>query len=198
MNIKIENIADIFVGRANGVYKREGVAESDPLLLQGADISKDGEMTTKNMIRVKITSTRNLDPYFLKPNDVVILSRGSSIRACYIDKEIGNAKVLASANTIIIRTNKEKIRGEVLAAYFNSEVGKDSLQASSTGAVIHHIPASVLRNIEIPLPSKQKQDNIAELFYAGREAYKSTLTLAEQQKKTVEAKMIDLMQGAES
>ncbi len=190
----LNQVAQLIPGAARGAYSDEVSNNSDlAYVLKGNGLDADGGIHADAMSRVSIAAARNADRYILQEGDVVVLARGSAIRAGFVTNEVADKKVMASANFIIIRPNKEIIQGEVIAAYLNSTLGKQQLQSLSKGAAIQHIPISSLRDLEIPIPAMQLQKTITDIFYANREAYQATLALAEQQKRTANASILNLM-----
>jgi len=191
---RISQIAQIIPGAAKGVYSVDIDASKDLIhLLKGSHLDSEGGISTDDMDQVAFSATRNIDRYILQKGDVVLMARGSAIRAGFVSTEIAQKRVIASANFIIIRPNTEDVQGEVIVAYLNSIVGQQRLQSLSTGSAMQHIPTSSLRELEIPVPSKQVQQKISDIFYANREAYQATLALAEQQKRTANASMLNMM-----
>lgn len=193
-NMLLGQVTQLIPGAARGAYSDNISNDSDlGYVLKGNSLDTDGGIYTEAMNQVSIVAARNTDRYILQEGDVVVLARGSAIRAGFVTKEVAARKVIASANFIIIRPNKEIIQGEVIAAYLNSTLGRQQLQGLSKGAAIQHIPMSSLRELQIPVPTIEIQKTIADIFYANREAYQATLALAEQQKRTANASILNLM-----
>lgn len=190
----IGQVSQIIPGAAKGTYSLEADLDGDHAhLLKGNNLDSEGGISTVEMDRVVVSVTRNIERYMLQEGDVVVMARGSAIRAGFVTKEVAQQNVIASANFIIIRPNTEAVQGEVITAYLNSVVGQQRLQGLSKGSAIQHIPTSNLRDLEIPIPSMKIQQNISDIFYANKEAYQATLALAEQQKRTAYASMLNMM-----
>ena len=195
-NETISSLAKISTGLTNNTYSKEQVEDAKEYhLLSGVSVKTDGSIDEKQLIQVWEKPGKDLAKFLLQEGDVVLLAKGSSLKAAYINKHYASNLILASTNFIIIRSDADKLQGEVLTAYLNSEVGQLALKSIQKGAVIQSITASALRGLCIPVPSKKSQSTIVNLFQTGREAYNATIALAEQQKKTVEAKIIHLMEG---
>jgi len=194
--LQIEEFSEVIPGAASTAYTQEG---SDKLeatfLLKGINLDHEGGITTKDMDKVHLAPAKNAHRYLLKAGDVVVMARGSAIRVALADSEVEAKQVIASANFLIIRPDVAKVLPEVLVAYLHSDVGKSALVALSSGAAIQHVPTSKLRSLKVPVPSMEQQKKIAEIFYASNAAYETTIALAEQQKKTSMACMLDLMMG---
>ncbi len=196
-NEQLSSLAKITTGLTNSAYSKEAIEGGNKhLLLSGVSVKSDGTLNVSKLIEVWGQPDKDLTRFLVQEGDVVLLAKGSSLKAVYINKQYAGMSILASANFIIIRLDTEKLHGEVLTAYLNSELGQLALQSIQKGAVIQSITASALRGLEVPVPSKSVQSSIINLFQTGREAYNATIALAEQQKQTVEAKIINLMEEA--
>ncbi|HAT8810709.1 TPA: restriction endonuclease subunit S [Legionella pneumophila] len=193
----LEQVSKIISGVTNNSYTDLGTHDSQQVyLLKGNDLDQNGFISVESMEQVYLSSPQKSGRFILEGGDVVVLARGSAIRAGFVTKEIASLGVIASANFIILRSNKSEVKGEVITAYLTSEVGREHLLALSKGAVIQHIPASNLKSMEIPVPSMDIQNKICEIFYATHTAYRAAMELAEQQKRTANALILNLMQEA--
>ncbi|WP_031568243.1 restriction endonuclease subunit S [Rheinheimera texasensis] len=188
---------ELTTGATNALFeKSESSSEGTMLLLTGSSVNQNGEIVEQQLSQIEIAEGKGIQRFLLQEGDVVLLAKGNSIRAGYVTEQIAKLNVIASANFIVLRPNKNELLGEVLVAYFNSPVGQSVLEAASTGAAIKNINLSNIRKLEIELPSLSKQHEIAELFHASNQAYSATINLAEQQKKVAVACIDQLMKGA--
>ncbi|MGO3355690.1 MAG: restriction endonuclease subunit S [Oceanisphaera sp.] len=188
---------DLTTGATNTLFEK-GAQESDNslFLLTGSSLNSNGEVLEDQLGSVTLKEGKAIQRFLLKQGDVVLLAKGNSIRAGYVTESIAKLNVVASANFIVLRPNKKELLGEVLVAYFNSPAGQSLLEATSTGATIKNISLSNLKKLEIALPTLSKQHEVAELFHASNQAYRSTMDLAEQQKKVADACISKLIKGA--
>jgi len=194
---KLGQISQVIPGAAKGVYIADVAKNPNTIhLLKGSNVNSEGSISTEGMERAVLSSSKNTDRYILQEGDVVVMARGSAIRAGFITREVAEKGIIASASFIIIRPNKDEIQGEVIVAYLNSSLGQHRLLALSIGAAIQHIPTSSLKEMEIPVPALVTQKIISDIFYASREAYQATLALAEQQKRTANASILNMMLDA--
>jgi restriction endonuclease S subunit len=188
---------ELTTGATNSLYEKSDQQDENTVhLLTGSSLNLNGEIVEQQLSNVTIKEGKDIQRFQLKEGDVVLLSKGNSIRAGYVTAKVANLNVIASANFILLRPNQDKLVGEVLVAYFNSPAGQNLLDATSTGAIIKNISLSNIKKLEIELPTLEKQQEIAELFHASNQAYQSTLDLAAQQKKVATACISQLMQGA--
>jgi len=194
----IESICREFsTGATNALFeKNEQQSREKTFLLTGSSVDLNGEIIVQELNKVAIKEDKNSSRFLLKEGDVVLLAKGNSIRAAYVNSYIADLKVIASANFIILRPNPKILIGEVLVAYFNSLEGQSCLASISTGATIKNISLTSLKKLEIELPLTEKQQQIAALFHARNDAYHAAIEFAEQQKKVATACMSELMKGA--
>jgi hypothetical protein len=188
---------ELTTGVTNALFEKSDQPGEDTVhLLAGSSLNQHGEIVEKQLSNVKIKDGKNIERFQLIEGDVVLLSKGNSIRAAYVTAKVANLNVIASANFILLRPDQDKLIGEVLVSYFNSTAGQNSLDDISTGAIIKNISLSNIKRVEIELPNLEKQEEIAKLFHASNQAYKSTINLATQQKKVASACINQLMKGA--
>ena len=192
--VKVSDISQVIPGAAKGAYNLDvDPGNEQAYILKGNNLDSEGGISTDGMDKVAFSTARNIERYILQEGDVVVMARGSAIRAGCVTKQVAQKRVIASANFIIIRPNSDEVKGEVIAAYLNSIIGQQRLQSLSKGSAIQHISTSSLRELEIPIPAMPVQQKISDIFYANREAYHATLALAEQQKRTANASILNMM-----
>ena len=195
LNMKaIGEVATIVPGATNSHYDKE-VVEGAALakLLTGRALTDQGCIDLEGLQTVWLSEGRSVERFTLQSGDVVLMARGTGVRAGLITDAVAQQGVVASSNFLIIRPNSNEISGAVLTAYLNSELGKSALVGMGKGSVIPSIPASGLRSLMVPVPSTLVQEQVADLREASQEAYRATLALAEQQQKTAQARILNLL-----
>lgn len=189
--------SDLTTGATNALFEKVEEQGSNILnLLTGSSLNLNGEILEDQLTAIKVKEGKDTERFKLQAGDVVLLAKGNSIRAAYVTAQIAALNVIASANFILLRPNQELLKGEVLVAYLNSKAGQSKLSSISTGAAIQNVSLSNLKGVEMDLVEMDKQREIADLFHASNQAYKSTIELAEQQKKVATACINQLMKGA--
>lgn len=192
--VKLGDMAKLIPGATNTTYVREASGTTTKFsLLIGAAVTAEGTVNLAALESVWVEQGKDVLRYLLQAGDVVLLARGSAIRAAIVSPEVAAAKVIASANFLIIRTDTSLIKPTVLLAYLNSPQGSAALMAQGSGAVIQSVSASSLAGLNIPLPNMLVQNEIDELYQASTGAYRATLALAEQQKVVANARIVNLM-----
>lgn len=196
-NYTMDSVSEmIFTGATNAIYSKSEASNATYRLLMGNTISELGEISVESLDGIDAVDEKKIEKVLLKTGDVALLSRGSSMRAGIITKEIAVMNVVPSASFIIIRPNPKAFLGEVLVAYLNSSVGQSALAQLTKGTTLQSLATSDFKKMSIHLPSMDKQKEMVELFYASNEAYKNGKDFIEQQRLTAIATMLTIMLGA--
>lgn len=101
------------------------------------------------------------DTYFTQEGDVLIRLR-DPIRSLFISKD--STGLLVSSLVVIVRVDRGQILGEFLSYYLNSNLPQNYFQSKVRGTTIPMIRVSDLKELEIPLPSLEKQKKIISLM----------------------------------
>ena len=128
-------------------------------VVQSKDISDDLYVIKDNLTKIDLQEyqTRAI----IKENDIVISSRGS-FRASIIKGDTAN--MIASSSVYVLRIEDKNILPEYLAIYLNTIEGQKKIKEKMTGSVIKTILRKDLENVKIPMPSKDIQNKIIDLY----------------------------------
>lgn len=195
---KISAVSKVTTGPTNSLFSRDFIEGAEEYhMLNGASIDSMSNISKEALTPVWEKKGKDLTRFKLQVGDVVLLNKGIFPKIAFISEEILDIPLIASANFLVIRADPDKLLGEVLVSYINSSLGKEKLKNIQTGGtLIQSIPASAFRNFEIPILPLEIQVKVVELHKAGLNAYNTTLALAEQQKNMIEAKIINMLEGA--
>ncbi len=109
-----------------------------------------------------IGSIKDGEKYLLQSNDVIFTGKGQRLFAWAYKEEYG--KVTPSSLFYIIKINDpDKIIGEYLANILNSEKVNQKLKSLSGGTSIPSIQKKELEQLELSIPSIEKQKQIIRL-----------------------------------
>lgn len=173
----------ITTGATNSTYEEAEGHKSTYKLLPGYALDQQGGIDISMLKPVSIRNDRDCSRFVAQQGDVVVLAKGNAIRTAYITKEVAEQNVIISANFILLRPHPNQALGESIVAYFSTSQGRVALESLNRGSVIKSVNASSLKALEIPLPSLEEQQQIADLFQASNDAYQKAMQLAEQDKK---------------
>jgi len=108
-----------------------------------------------------VDTRKDADKYLLQPNDVIITGKGHRVFAWAYKEEYG--RVIPSSLFYIIKINdSDKVMGEYLANYLNSEKINHQLKSLSGGTSIPSIQKRELEQLKVYIPSIEKQKQIIE------------------------------------
>ena len=94
--------------------------------------------------------------------DFLLSTRGTLGKVAMIDED--NTNMVASANLVALRAKSDDINMKWLMYYLLSPMGKFEISQAASGTAVSTISPSDLRNIQIPVISKAKQDQAVEQF----------------------------------
>lgn len=103
------------------------------------------------------------DKYCIVDRNLLLSKNGAPFKVAVAEVEEGR-KILGNGNLFIIELDEEKVNPYFLKAFFDSEVGTLALQRISVGAAMPNISAESLKRMLVPLPSMEKQNEIAEKY----------------------------------
>lgn len=100
---------------------------------------------------------------WLKTGDLVISKNGAPFKVAVAEVPDGDI-ILANGNLYIIRLDTNIIDPYFVAAFLSSEDGREILERYVVGTAIPSLPLKNLKNIQVPVPSMEKQRTIAKTY----------------------------------
>ena len=121
------------------------------------------------MIDDKLPYLSYIDPkyerYCLKNNTLILSKNGYPYKVAVASVQEGQ-RILANGNLYIIELDETKANPYFIKAFFDSEQGHAVLKSITVGATIPNIGVDKLKKVEIPLPSMEEQEHIAQKYQA--------------------------------
>ena len=193
--MKLDNVLSVKVGVAQFETTDEGVNNLAQVgLVNGANISELGDLDFVDAeLKYVYVSAEKLHDNVLKVGDIVLMSRGSNMRAAIVNQQDADKDLIASPNCLVLTANLSYVLPEVIVAFLNSELGQKTLDSLSTGATIKNVPARKIKDIDLSVPDLEVQNKIAQIFKQNIETLKSLKVLQMQQKITANAAIQKLM-----
>ncbi|MGL5575139.1 MAG: N-6 DNA methylase [Sarcina sp.] len=114
-----------------------------------------------------------VEKYELREGDVLLTSKGSTIKTAIVDKSIENA--ILSANLVLIRVDKAKYDAEFLKYYLDTNIGRKLLGTIMKGAIIMSISNKDLESFMVPDIDITKQKSIMSMVNIAKEEYKKAI-----------------------
>ena len=193
--MELDNVLSVKVGVAQFETTDEGVNNLAQVgLVNGANISELGDLDFVDAeLKYVYVSAEKLHDNVLKVGDIVLMSRGSNMRAAIVNQQDADKGLIASPNCLVLTANLNYVLPEVIVAFLNSELGQKTLDSLSTGATIKNVPARKIKDIDLRVPDLAVQNKIAQIFKQNIETLKSLKVLQMQQKITANAAIQKLM-----
>ena len=139
-------------------YCSEGIAFVRSQNIEDFYFSADG------LAHINDDQAKRLGNVELKPNDVLLNITGDSVaRACIMDSEYLPARV--NQHVAIVRGKKEVVLSSYLLCFLQWKK-KYLLQLASAGATRNALTKNMLEQLEIELPTIERQKRIVEILDA--------------------------------
>lgn len=97
--------------------------------------------------------------------DILLAARGGQAVIAGDATGDGLEGAYPTLDVYLIRPDRKQLDSAYLAAWLTFQPIRNSLQASTTGALIPRIPIGSLKDLAIPLPSLEHQRQIGALFH---------------------------------
>lgn len=104
---------------------------------------------------------------FVIPNNSIVLSKMASptFRSVVVNTS-NEQSIVATGNLFIIEVDEKLANPYYIQAFFDSELGEATLNHASGGMTVKTLSADAIKNIKLPLPPLDKQNEIAVKYQA--------------------------------
>jgi restriction endonuclease S subunit len=158
LKIKLNNVCSI----QSGIYVKPDFA-AEVVYLQANNFDENGLLTSSLIPNLKLSD--QTQRHLLKPGDVLFAAKGTKNFAAIYEKQ--NGLCVASSTFLVLRVNKHgsknSILPEFLAWYLNNRVTQTKLKAMAIGSALPSISKATISELEISVPSVQKQNTILKI-----------------------------------
>ena len=167
------------LGSLTTIFRGKAVGKKDPTGNIGViNISNIGEYEIDySELDYIEEEERKVSNYLLNSGDLLIPARGTAIRIAIFEEQ--SFPVIASSNVIVIRANDGRLSTTFLKLFLDSPLGRKMLLARQQGTTVMNISYKELNDIEIPLPTIEEQEEIANEYKYELDIYKDTIYKAE-------------------
>lgn len=153
----IKNLAEIISGFP---FRNVGKDEfGDTPVIKARDINGDVYLNIKDCVKV---SSKGFNTRAIVKNGDLLVSQKSPFSAGVASDDCVGS--LADFSTFVLRNISKEADPEYLAAFFNSKEGKNNTLRAAKGSIIKSVSKKELEEIEIPVPSLEKQKLIVEVY----------------------------------
>ena len=159
MRVVIKNIATVQMGYSFR-SRLEVSKDGEVAVIQMKDLLDDNTVGCEGLIRIDMDSVK--DHHLVHKGDLVFRSRGIISNTAILLEDPGKAVVAAPLLRIRV-TKPKKILPEYLNWYISQREAQVFLTSRAIGTAQKMISKEVLEDLEVLLPSIEKQTNIIEL-----------------------------------
>ncbi len=169
---RLDEVASVMRGRA--LYEYERVKEGNVGVLSISNLTGD-EISFKNLDRIQTDESDWLDLYRLKEGDLLLPARGTAPKTAIFHEKAVGCPCVASVNLIVIRPRGPELNSLYLKIFLDSALGKMLLRGVQQGDRLINLSHNDLKGLEIPLPSREEQDEKAQKYEKEYEIYRETV-----------------------
>lgn len=156
--MRLGDLADIQLGYPFR-SRLEPELGGDVLVVQMKDIDDANRLQLAEAVRLPLP--KRGDHHLLKPGDLLLRSRGRNYGVALTPE--GLPRAILAAPMVRIRPNTSKAMPAYLHWYLNAPGGQAQITAMAAGTSVLMISVEELKNLEVPLPSMERQAAIADL-----------------------------------
>lgn len=180
MKKKINNIATI----QTGVFAKKSLTPN-VVYLQQSDFDEDGNVDVTLCPTVEVN-----EKHILKQGDLLFVCKGSKNQCI----EVPNMKYncVASTSFLVLRIiDTEDVLPAYVSWFLNLASTQQKLMQQAIGTSIKSIPKNVLAEIEIPIPSIEKQKKCLDLAKLYKKEQTIYQLIIEKRGQLIESKIIN-------
>lgn len=159
--VRLHEVASVALGiTLRGADASRHDPEGTHQLIRIGDLSDDGTLHPgePNLVKLDAESARRSA---LRVGEVLLAARGSRMTAAVFE---GDYPAVAGGQFLVIRPQDGVLLPAYLRWFLNLPSTQETLTAGARGSYVRSLPASVLGELEIPLPPFPRQCAIAELY----------------------------------
>jgi restriction endonuclease S subunit len=154
--MKLSSIANI----NSGVYSST-ISKGEVFYIQARDFDENRQLV--NNLTPVLSYEENFEKHFLQSGDILIVAKGASFLTAVFDGSYSPA--VASTVFLVIRiNNKQSVDPQFVSWYLNQSSTQSYLLSLSRGTSIPSINKKMLMEIDVPVPTIEKQKLIIELM----------------------------------
>lgn len=129
------------------------------------------------------------EKHLLKAGDVLFAAKGTKNFAAVYENQ--NPSAVASTSFFVLRPNDNKILPEYLSWFLNHPETQKVIKDNARGTAIPSIRKTVLEELEISIPSIEKQRTVIQLAALVRKENELRMNILHQRKQLIEQQIIN-------
>lgn len=191
MKLKIKQLATVQMGYSFR-SRLEASRGGEVAVIQMKDLLQDNTVGCKNLIKVEMEIVK--EHHLAQKGDLVFRSRGQITTAAILLEYPGKAVVAAPLLRIRI-TKPDKILPEYLNWYISQRDAQIFLTSRAKGTVQKMISKQTVEDMEIYLPTLEKQQHIVDLAKLSAQEQTILSTLSEKRDQYISTLLMQLAKG---
>lgn len=175
------------LGSVAEIFRGKNVTKKVPNGKIGViNISNIGEYTlNKDNLDYIDEEERRVSNYLLQEGDVLLPGRGTAIRVAVFHEEDFSFPCIASSNVIVIRPDVRELKSLYLKIFLDSPIGVKIISQAQQGTTVMNLSYRDLNDIEIPLPTIERQEEVALQYEYELRCYQDAVVKAERRWREV-------------
>jgi restriction endonuclease S subunit len=127
--------------------------------------------------------------HLLQPNQLILLAKGKYTAACLIPPSTRKYVISSAFFSLKIKSTQQLLPA-YLQWFLNQPEARNYFKSHASGTSMFSLPMSVLKNLEVPLPSLAVQDKVVKILNLRKQENKTVLQLEEEKEKYVQQLII--------
>jgi restriction endonuclease S subunit len=161
-------------------------------VIQMKDLLDDNTVGCDDLIKIDLDAVK--DHHLAQRGDLVFRSRGSLTTSAVLLEDPGKAVVAAPLLRIRV-TKLDKVLPEYLNWYISQRDAQIFLTSRAKGTVQKMISKQAIEDLEVALPSLEKQKNIVELAMLSAREQTLLHTLADKREQYISTALMQFVKG---
>jgi len=191
VRLKIKQIAAVQMGYSFRA-RLEAASSGDVAVIQMKDLLHDNTVDCNELVRIDLGAVK--EHHLVNRGDLVFRSRGLVNTAAVLLEDPGRAVV--AAPLFRIRINKsDRILPEYLNWYISQRDAQVFLTSRAKGTVQKMISKEAIEDMEVTVPSLEKQKDIVELAALSAREQTILSELAEKREQYISTVLMQLAKG---
>ena len=191
MKMKIKELATVQMGYSFR-SRLEASEGGGVAVIQMKDLLDDNTVSCDGLVRINMEALK--DHHLAQRGDLVFRSRGSVTTAAVLLEDPGKAVI--AAPLLRLRVIKpDKVLPEYLNWYISQRDAQIFLTSQAKGTVQTMISKQAIEDLEVALPSLEKQKNIVELATMSAREKKLLRTLADKREQYISTVLMQFAKG---
>lgn len=142
-----------------GVFAKP-IQEGGIVYLQAKHFDVNGEIS--ETLYPDLESSSKIEKHLLKKGDILFAAKGSRNFAVWYEND--EMPAVASTSFFVVKLIDENVLPGYLTWFLNHPITQNLLKGQARGSSIASISKAVLSELEIPIPTIQKQEMILRIF----------------------------------